>query len=279
MQLAICLYSGTRRVVVRDGETTALVCPQETPDPIDLVGDGAALSRAREGAAERVPIADLTFLPPVASPEKILCVGLNYAAHAQESARAQSPYPSLFARFPSSQVGHGQPIVAPAISHQFDYEGELAVIIGKPAWRVSQADAMDHVAGYSCFAENSVRDFQKHARQITAGKNFTSSGAFGPWLSSADSVGDLSTLTLTTRLNGMDMQHAMLGSMIFSVPELIAYISQFTQLVPGDVIATGTPAGVGASRNPPVWMKPGDTLEVEIEGIGCLTNPVVAEGG
>lgn len=276
MQLAICLYDGRRHIVIHDGDM-AILCPPGTPDPIDLILDAEALSYARNNATQRVGIESLEFLPPVTSPEKILCVGLNYAAHALEAARAENPYPSLFSRFPSSQVGHRQPIVAPGISEQFDYEGELAVIIGTPAWRVSRENAMGHVAGYSCFAENSVRDFQKHARQVTAGKNFLSSGAFGPWLTSADSVGDISGLMLTTRLNGEEMQRAPIGSMIFGVPELIEYISQFTELRTGDVIVTGTPAGVGASRKPPVWMKPGDVLEIEIDRIGCLTNPVIAE--
>src|SRR5262249_17538160 len=158
---------------------------------------------------------------------------------------------------------HDQPVIAPSISGEFDYEGELAVIIGQPAWRVTEADAMAYVAGYSCFAENSVRDFQSHARQATAGKNFLASGAFGPCLGTPDEVADPMALELTTRLNGQVMQHTPLTDLVFSIPQLIEYITRFTRLLPGDVISTGTPDGVGFLRKPPVFLKPGDRMEVD----------------
>lgn len=276
MRLANCRFEGRRRIAISRGETVDLLHERAT-DILALAADPAGV----EAAIDRrgVSIEAIAFGLPVERPDKILCIGINYRDHAAEaSAAAKEPAnPSIFVRFPGSHSGHEQPIVAPAISEQFDFEGELGVIIGKPAWRISRADALSHVAGYCCFAENSVRDFQKHATQITAGKNFRSSGAFGPWLTTADEVGDPSRLTLVTRLNGAVMQSAALSSMIFPVDALIAYISQFTQLLPGDVIATGTPAGVGALRTPPVWMKPGDLLEIDIPGVGLLRNRVVAE--
>lgn len=276
MKLARCIVEGAERIAVASGETLDLLTA-EAADIVALCGDPAAAQACVERRG--VPLAGVRFLPPIARPEKILCIGLNYRDHSAEAGRgADEPaHPSVFVRFPGSQVGHGEPIVAPAISGQFDFEGELAVVIGRPAWRVDRAEALAYVAGYSCFAENSVRDFQKHAAQVTAGKNFRASGAFGPWLTSADEIADPAALELTTRLNGQVMQHARLSSLIFPVDALIAYISQFTELVPGDVIATGTPAGVGALRRPPVWMKPGDILEIDIPGVGSLRNPVASE--
>jgi len=273
MKVTTCRYAGAIRAAVDDGDALYLL-----PPGFDALAALRNPQAASQPGGSRVEFADVQFLPPILAPEKILCVGINYRDHAAESSQADEPkFPSLFARFPSSQVGHRQPIVAPAISEKFDYEGELAVVIGQSAWRVSRGDALRCVAGYSCFAENSVRDFQNHGRQVTAGKNFLASGAFGPWITSADEVGDPASLTLTTRLNGEVVQHAALSSLIFPVDALIAYISQFTRLMPGDVIATGTPAGVGALRSPPLWMKPGDFLEVDIPRVGLLQNRVAAE--
>ncbi len=189
--------------------------------------------------------------------------------------REMPAHPWLFVRFAASQTGHGQALLRPPESPQFDYEGELAVIIGKPAHRVSAAAAMGYVAGYSCFNDGSVRDFQRHSSQFTAGKNFLRSGSLGPWLVTADEIPDPSTLSLQTRLNGQVMQAAGIDDLLFSVPALIEYITTFTRLEPGDVIATGTPGGVGVARQPPVFMTAGDVVEVEISGIGVLRNPVI----
>jgi 2-keto-4-pentenoate hydratase/2-oxohepta-3-ene-1,7-dioic acid hydratase in catechol pathway len=208
---------------------------------------------------------------------KIICVGVNYLPHIREMGRERPDKPVLFVRFADSIVGHGQPLLKPLASEQFDFEGELAVVIGKRARRVARARALDYVAGYSCFNDGSVRDFQRHSHQFTPGKNFFRSGAFGPWLVTADESGDPRELRLTTRLNGEVMQQESVGELCFDVPQLIEYCSSFAQLEPGDVIVTGTPGGVGAGRKPPLWMKPGDTIEVEISGIGTLRNPVVAE--
>jgi 2-keto-4-pentenoate hydratase/2-oxohepta-3-ene-1,7-dioic acid hydratase in catechol pathway len=235
------------------------------------------LARRAQAATYDVPAADVRWLPPIVDPAKIICVGVNYAAHATEAGRDAPPYPSLFPRFADSFVGHLQPVQRPRLSQMFDYEAELAVVIGRAARHVSEADALHHVAGYCCMAENSVRDFQKHTGQVTAGKNFFESGAFGPWLTSADAVGDPARLEVIGRLNGQEMQRDSVGHMVFSIARIIAYISAFTPLAPGDVIATGTPSGVGAARKPPVFLRDGDLLEVEIPGIGLLRNPVVDE--
>jgi 2-keto-4-pentenoate hydratase/2-oxohepta-3-ene-1,7-dioic acid hydratase in catechol pathway len=185
--------------------------------------------------------------------------------------------PSLFVRFAGSQVGHRVPVVAPRASPQFDYEAELAVVIGRTARHVAEADAMSHVAGYSCFAENSVRDWQTHSRQATPGKNFDRSGAFGPWIVTPDEAGPVGKMDVIGRLNGHEMQRDSAANMIFSVPAILAYVTTFTTLVPGDVIVTGTPAGVGFTRSPQVWLKAGDTFDVEITGVGVLSNGVIDE--
>ena len=185
--------------------------------------------------------------------------------------------PSLFVRFTGSQVGHDEPVWRPRASAQFDYEAELAVVIGRSARHVPEERAHEFIAGYACFAENSVRDWQKHAAQATPGKNFAASGAFGPWLVTPDEAGPVERMDVIGRLNGREMQRDSAANMIFSVPQIIAYISTFTTLLPGDVIVTGTPAGVGFTRNPPVWLVPGDQFEVEITGVGTLRNPVIDE--
>jgi 2-keto-4-pentenoate hydratase/2-oxohepta-3-ene-1,7-dioic acid hydratase in catechol pathway len=208
---------------------------------------------------------------------KILCVGINYVPHIKEMGRERPAKPVLFTRFQDSLVGHGRALLKPRESEQFDYEGELAVVIGKRARRVTKARALDYVAGYACFNDGSIRDFQRHSAQFTPGKNFHASGSFGPWLVTADEIGDPSKLTLTTRLNGTVVQHESVGELCFDVPALIEYCSVWSQLEPGDVIVTGTPGGVGAGRTPPLWMRDGDTVEVEISGLGTLRNPVAAD--
>lgn len=221
----------------------------------------------------------ITYAPVIPDPGKIICVGLNYRDHVAETGRAVTEKPALFARFATSQVGHLQPIVRPSVSEQFDYEGELAVVIGRAARHVQREDALRYVAGYSCYNEGSVRDWQRHTSQFLAGKTFDRSGAFGPWLVTSDEIPDPSRLTLRTRLNGETVQQTTTDLLITDVPGLIAYCSTITVLMPGDVIVTGTPGGVGFKRSPPLFMKPGDTVEVDISGIGVLCNPVVAEIG
>ena len=211
-------------------------------------------------------------------PARILCIGLNYVAHREETGRRPTQHPTIFIRYPSSVVGNGEPLLLPPESASYDYEGELAVIIGHGGRRIPRARALEHVAGYSCFMDGSLRDFQLHTNQYAPGKNFDRSGAFGPWMVSAHEFGPPNgERRLCTRLNGTEMQAANTDQMIFPVDEIIAYISSFMTLAPGDVIATGTPGGVGFKREPPVFMRDGDRIEVEIDGIGVLTNPVVAE--
>lgn len=220
---------------------------------------------------------DVQFLPVIPEPGKIFCVGINYVAHREETGRSAMSRPTIFTRFPDTLAGHGQPMVRPAISGSFDYECELAVIIGRGGRHIREADAMDHVAGYSCFNDGSVRDWQNHTSQFTPGKNFPSTGGFGPYLVTPDDVGDAEDLKIETRLNGEVMQSSNTGLLIFGIPALIEYLSAFTALSPGDVIATGTPGGVGFKRDPAVFLKPGDEVVVDIENIGTLRNPIVAE--
>lgn len=219
----------------------------------------------------------ITFLPVIPDPGKIICVGLNYRDHVAETGRTVTEKPALFARFACSQVGHLRPIVKPKVSDDFDYEGELALVIGKQGRHILPDRALGHVAGYSCYNEGSVRDWQRHTSQFLSGKTFADSGSFGPWLVTADEIPDPSKLSLQTRLNGTVVQDTTTGLLITAIPELIAYISTICPLDPGDVIVTGTPGGVGAKRTPPLWMRPGDTVEVEISGIGVLRNKVIAE--
>lgn len=204
---------------------------------------------------------------------KILCVGVNYRPHIEEMGRDLPEYPVVFTRFASSLVGHDEPLVRPRVSEQFDFEGELAVVIGKTARHVSREHAFEYVGGYCCFLDGSVRDWQRHTTQFTAGKNFERSGAIGPVVA-ASAVGDPALLELTTRVNGAMMQRARVADLVFDIPHLIEYCSTFAALGPGDVIATGTPGGVGAARTPPVWLRDGDVVEVEIPGVGLLRNPV-----
>ena len=220
---------------------------------------------------------EVRLLPPILHPRRIICIGLNYDAHRQETGRNKTSDPTIFVRWPSSVVGHESALVRPSVSHRFDYEGELAVVIGRAGRRIPADRALEHVAGYACFNDGSIRDYQRHTSQFTPGKNFDRSGGFGPWLVTADEIPDPGALELTTRLNGEVVQHAPTSQLIFSVPRLIEYISTFTTLDAGDVIATGTPSGVGDKRTPPLYMKPGDRVEVEISGIGILAHPVIGE--
>jgi 2-keto-4-pentenoate hydratase/2-oxohepta-3-ene-1,7-dioic acid hydratase in catechol pathway len=242
--------------------------------------DADALDDARKLVASTAPdvaLADVALAPVIPDPDKIICVGMNYHEHVAEIGRTVTEKPALFARFAGSQVGHLQPMIKPAVSDAFDYEGELAVVIGKAGRHIKAAQALGHVAGYACYNEGSIRDWQRHTSQFLAGKTFAGTGGFGPWLVTSDEIGDPAKLTLETRLNGERVQHTTTDKLITAIPELIAYCSTILPLLPGDVIVTGTPGGVGLKRTPPLFMKPGDTVEVEISGVGVLRNPVVAE--
>ncbi|HYC63215.1 MAG TPA: fumarylacetoacetate hydrolase family protein [Reyranellaceae bacterium] len=233
------------------------------------------LASAAKGAPADFKFEDIEFAPTIPDPAKILCVGLNYSSHVGEMGRELPKVPSLFARLHDTLVGHGAPMVRPRASTNFDFEGELAIVIGESCRHVPRARALSVVAGYTCFVDGSVRDFQKHS--VTAGKNFPSTGPLGPWMETADVITDPQKLALTTRLNGDVVQKDTTEHMIFDVAAIIEYVTTFTALSPGDIIATGTPDGVGAGRKPPLWMKTGDKLEVEISGIGTLRTHVVDE--
>jgi 2-keto-4-pentenoate hydratase/2-oxohepta-3-ene-1,7-dioic acid hydratase in catechol pathway len=242
-----------------------------------LAGNG--LAEIRNFLSEKADFQEgaIEWLPVIPNPGKIICVGLNYEEHRVETGRDKTEQPALFIRVAESQVGHRQPLLKPRESQNLDYEAEIALIIGAPGRRISQQDAYKHIAGYSCYNDGSVRDWQRHTVQWTAGKNFVATGAFGPWMVTSDEIPPNTVLTLSCRLNGQQMQHATTEMMIFRFPKLIEYISAFTPLAAGDVIVTGTPGGVGARRNPPVWMKLGDTVEIEIDKVGVLSNRI-AEG-
>lgn len=248
---------------------------------------GTLRSLIEAGAYDEVALAALharrhsqqavAWLPVVPNPGKIICIGLNYEEHRQETGRAVVKFPTVFTRFPDSQTAHLRPVPLSHLTTQLDYEGELALVIGKRGRYISADDALTHVAGYACYNDISVRDWQSHTHQFAPGKNFPGTGAFGPWMVTPEELRDLGARRLQTRVNGSVVQSATFDQMIFGIPRLIEYCSGFTQLEPGDVIVTGTPGGVGAKRQPPLWLKPGDVVEVEIEGIGLLRNTVVAE--
>jgi acylpyruvate hydrolase len=247
----------------------------------DLIAKGpAALSHADSIVAkgEVFDLDQIEFLPPLRRPSKIICVGLNYREHSKESGFAQPDYPTLFARFPSSLIGHGAPIVAPALSDSLDFEGELAAIIGTGGRFIPKASALDHVVGYSVFNDGSIREYQFKTPQWTMGKNFDDTGAFGPAFVSADELPPGGRgLRLETRLNGKVVQSANTDDLVFDVATLVSTISEAITLEPGDVIVTGTPSGVGHSRSPRLYMHPGDVCEVEIESVGLLRNAIVGK--
>ena len=239
-----------------------------------LAGGSLDDLRKLQGEQADYPLASLELLPTVPDPDKIFCIGVNYATHLAESGHPTPPHPMIFTRFANSQVGSGQPMIRPPESERFDYEGELAVIIGKGGRRIPKDRAAQHVAGYACYNDGSIRDWQRHTSQFTPGKNFAGTGGFGPWMVTTDEIPDVSKQTIATRVNGVEVQAAPISDLVFDVPTLIAYCSTFTELVPGDVIVTGTTGGVGAYRVPPLWLKHGDVVEVEVSGIGILRNPV-----
>jgi 2-keto-4-pentenoate hydratase/2-oxohepta-3-ene-1,7-dioic acid hydratase in catechol pathway len=243
----------------------------------DALAGGAVeeMRRASEGEKPDHMLSDLRFLPVIPNPEKILCVGINYRSHAAEHGGEAPALPNIFTRFVDTLVEHEGEMIRPSISTNFDFEGELALVIGKGGRYIKPENALSHVAGYTCFCDASVRDFTKYS--LIASKNFPGTGPAGPWMTTADEIPDPSKLVLKTRLNGQEMQKSGTDMLIHDIPAIIAFCSKFTKLSPGDIIATGTPEGIGAKRNPPMWMKAGDVLEVEISGIGTLRNRIVDE--
>ncbi|MFZ9481658.1 MAG: fumarylacetoacetate hydrolase family protein [Ilumatobacteraceae bacterium] len=245
-------------------------------EALTLDADGVVACAATDGP--RVALSAGVLAPPVPAPRRILCIGVNYATHRAESDRpSDSPYPTVFVRFPSSVVGHEVAIERPHVSDRFDWEGEMALVIGRRGRYIPATDALSYVAGYTCFNDGTIRDYQRHTSQFVPGKTFDRSGSCGPWIVTTDEIPDPSALHLRTLLNGEEMQSAPTSNLIHDVPALIAYCSEFTTLEPGDLIVTGTPGGVGYARTPPIFMVPGDVVEVEITGIGTLRNTVVDE--
>ncbi|MBU3611153.1 fumarylacetoacetate hydrolase family protein [Polynucleobacter wuianus] len=254
-----------------------------TNDSIRTLGEALnalSVSQIEELASaqtSRVDVREITYLPVITENKKILCVGLNYEEHRVEANRPKTGEPTLFVRFASSQVGHQAPLVLPKESAEFDYEGEIAIVIGVRGRRISEKNAWQHIAGYALYNDGSIRDWQKHTSQWTPGKNFDATASFGPYLVTRGEIADGQVLELTTVLNGQVMQYAKTDQLIFSIPTLIHYISSFCTLEPGDVIVTGTPGGVGFKRVPPVFMKPGDVVEIKGSNLGVLKNIIVSE--
>ncbi|MBS7700352.1 MULTISPECIES: fumarylacetoacetate hydrolase family protein [unclassified Chelatococcus] len=287
MRLATILRDGKARLAAYRGQDLIDLSEAGSGLPASMLAfvEGGDAARASVVAAlDKAPSSALvdpehiTFLPVLPRPGKILCVGLNYADHSAESGFKQPDYPTLFGRFATTLIGHRAPMIRPNLSDQLDYEGEIAAVIGRRAKHVPKARALDYIVGYSVFNEGSVREYQFKAPQWTVGKNFDGTGAFGPALVTADELPPGATgLKLETRLNGKTVQSASTDSMVFDVASLVAIISEAITLEPGDVIVTGTPAGVGVARKPPLFMKPGDVCEVEVEGVGLLLNPIAQE--
>ncbi|MAC78715.1 MAG: 5-oxopent-3-ene-1,2,5-tricarboxylate decarboxylase [Rhodobacteraceae bacterium] len=243
------------------------------PDLRAVIAAGA-LDALKDAAGDVHDMSDVTLLSPVPNPDKIICIGLNYMTHIKETGRDVPKHPPVFTRYPSSVIGHDVPLIRPPVSDWFDFEGELAVIIGTGGRNIPEDQAMSHVAGYSCFNDGSIRDYQRHTSQFWPGKNFDDSGSMGPWMVTADDLPDPEAQSLETRLNGEVMQSTPISDLAFNIPQLIAYLSIVTKLLPGDVIATGTPGGVGLFRDPKLFMKAGDRVDVEITGVGTLSNIV-----
>lgn len=272
------LQNGRAKLGVLINGTLMTAASEQDRDLTALLACGTeAMQETHERLANGEAVDEVTvqYLPPFSAPEKIICVGLNYRDHAEESGFQAPSYPALFSRFASSLIGHRAPIVRPSVSKDLDYEGEMVAIIGKPGRKIPRERALEHVAGYSIFNDASIRDFQFKSAQWMIGKNFDGTGAFGPAFVTADEVpAGGKGLRLQTRLNGRVLQDASTEDMIFDVATLISLLSDAMMLRPGDVIVTGTPSGVGLARDPKLYMKPGDVCEVEIEGIGLLSNPI-----
>jgi 2-keto-4-pentenoate hydratase/2-oxohepta-3-ene-1,7-dioic acid hydratase in catechol pathway len=239
---------------------------------------GGLLPQIKEAASNSRAdhkLADIKLLPVIPNPEKIMCVGINYKSHAAEHGADVPKMPNIFLRFVNTLVAPGGDMIRPKVSTNFDFEGELALVIGKAGRHIKAADALSYIAGYTCFCDATVRDFTKYS--LAASKNFVGSGPLGPWMVTADEIPDPTKLTLVTRLNGQEMQRSGTDMLIHDIPKIIEFCSLFTPLSPGDIIATGTPDGIGAKRNPPIWMKAGDLLEVDISGIGVLRSRIADE--
>jgi 2-keto-4-pentenoate hydratase/2-oxohepta-3-ene-1,7-dioic acid hydratase in catechol pathway len=268
--------------IVADGGFVDLAARTGAPSLKSLLGEGVEALQRWATTAPDVAFEEAAWLPPIPDATHIIGIGLNTRSHFEETAalmkRTAGDYPKrprLFTRSPFSQVAHGAPLMIPRASDCLDYEGEVAMVIGRPARYVPCARALEHVAGFACYNDGSVRDFQAHSTQVTAGKNFAASGAFGPWLVTADEVGDPAALTLETRVNGEARQRLTMDDLIFDFAELVAYISQIYPLQPGDVILTGSPAGIGAISR--TWLRAGDRVEIDSPQLGLLSNPVARE--
>jgi 2-keto-4-pentenoate hydratase/2-oxohepta-3-ene-1,7-dioic acid hydratase in catechol pathway len=285
MRLVAFEDNGRAKLGVLQGEMVVDLALAAPDLPVDLLGltrrgafaDAAEAARRALPQAMR-PLQGLRFRPPLENAGKIVCLGLNYVDHAAEGGHAKPEYPSLFLRCSTSLVAHGEALWRPRVSARLDYEAELVALVGRRARHVAVGDALACIAGYSCFNDGSIRDYQRKTSQWTIGKNFDRSGGFGPWLVTADELpAGAAGLSIQSRLNGQVMQNANTGDMIFPVAETVALLSQCLTLEPGDLLVMGTPAGVGYARKPPVWMQPGDTIEIAIEGIGVLSNPIADE--
>jgi 2-keto-4-pentenoate hydratase/2-oxohepta-3-ene-1,7-dioic acid hydratase in catechol pathway len=248
----------------------------QAPDLKTLIAKNlfATAAQAAQSHKPTLKLAQLTLLPVIPNPGQIFCIGLNYGDHVRETGRQVTETPTIFLRLPDSQVAHGQDIVRPAESHRLDYEAEIAIIIGKGGRRIKEEDAWSHIAGYSCYNDGSVRDWQVATSQWTPGKNFYKTGGFGPWMVTSDEIAPAQVMRLQTVLNGQVLQDSTTDKMIHSIPRQIAYISTFIPLSPGDVIVTGTPGGVGNKREPQIFMKPGDVCEIVVDAIGTLRNGI-----
>ena len=254
------------------------VLHQQFPDLKAMLGHGSlAVADEARANASKLNLAQVELLPPIPNPAKIFCIGHNYEEHRLETGRAKTTFPAVFLRFADTLVAHGQSPWIPRDSAEIDFEGEMAVVIGRGGRYISRQHALEHVAGYSCFNDISVRDWQRHTSQFAPGKNFPRTGGFGPWIVTSDEIPNPQELELTTRLNGEVVQHASTAQMIFPVDELIEYLSSFTPLSAGDVIVSGTPGGVGVKRTPQLFMKAGDLVEIEIASIGTLRNTMTPE--
>ena len=262
-------------LVVEDGVVDAGARSDHATLKEAIRADGLAELAAGLGDTPDHGLDEVHFLPVIPDPDKILCIGLNHRAHQEETGRGGEGHPTVFVRFAAAQVGHDSPMVRPLESERLDYEGEIALIVGRGGRRIAREDWLDAVAGFAPYNDGSVRDFQRHTSQFTPGKNFSGTGGFGPWMMTPDEVGDLDAMEITTRLNGQVMQNAVSAQLVFGFADLVAYCSIFTDLAPGDLIVTGTPGGVGSARKPPVFMDAGDVIEVEVQPIGTLRNPIV----
>jgi len=279
MRLARVSINGKIGLAAKSGDKVTIAYGSDIADLDSHIAAGTlAETGAKAVAGEAVDEASLTFLAPIVRPSKIICMGLNYRDHALESGLGIPEFPVLFARFPSSLIGHGAPIILPKVSSQLDWEAELVAVLSKGGKNIAEADALSHVAGYSAFNDASIRDYQTRTPQWTAGKNFDDTGAFGPWLVTPDELPTgASGLKIECRVNGQVMQSSNTGELIFDVARTISLLSSFMTLEAGDVLVMGTPGGIGLARNPPIFMKAGDICEVEIEQIGLLSNPIIAE--